>query len=87
MAVYKDEPRLSEGTGFYLETNGQWSVKTIPPKVVNEAEFSGYLTIHGYNCMVFEMPNHDMWAQKSTNTPADDDSKLKTISRIVASKF
>lgn len=87
MAVYKDEPGLTEGVGFFLDPSGQWDVKDIPPDVVQEAEFSGYLTIHGYNCMVFEMPNGDMWAQKSSNTPAKDDAKLASIARIVASKF
>lgn len=86
MAVYKDEPGLSEGVGFFLKPDGQWDVKEIPPKVVQEAEFSGYLTIHGFNCMVFEMPNGEMWGQKSSNTPADDNAKLATIARIIASK-
>lgn len=76
MAVYKDEPRLSPGKGFFLGPDGRWNVKDIPSKVVEEAEFSGYLTIQGYNCMVFEMPDKSMWAQKSTNTPAKDESKL-----------
>jgi hypothetical protein len=87
MAVYKDEPRLTAGLGFFLGPNGKWNVKNIPQKTVDESEFSGYLTIQGYNCMVFEDPQGEMWGQKSTNTPVDDDAKLKTISRILASKF
>lgn len=86
MAVYKDEPRLTEGVGFFLSPKGDWNVQELPSKVVEEAEFSGYLTIQGYKCMVFDMPGGEMWAQKSTGTPADDES-LKSIARKVAFKI
>src|SRR5690606_6031074 len=74
MAVYADEPGLSSGKGFFLEPGGRWAIKDIPEDVVEEAQFSGYLTIQGYNSVVFEMPNGQMWAQKSNNTPADEDA-------------
>lgn len=84
-AVYRDEPRLTEGAGFYLKPDGNWDIQEIPPNVVHEAEFSGYLTVQGYNCTVFEMPDGSMWAQKSSGTPAtDDESKLATIARVIA---
>lgn len=83
MAVYKDEPGLSEGSGFFLKPDGQWDIIDLPPDAVEEAAFSGYLTIQGYNCTVFEMPNGDMYAQKSTNTPA----KMAAIAEMVAKKF
>lgn len=70
MAVYKDEPGLSIGSGFFLKPDGQWDIIDLPTKVVEEAAFSGYITIQGYSCTVFEMPNGDMYAQKSLNTPA-----------------
>jgi hypothetical protein len=86
MAVYADEPGLTPGKGFFLESNGNWGVKDIPGNVVQEARFSGYLTINGYNCAVFEMPNEQMWAQKSNNTPADEDAKLAAIAVKIAAK-
>jgi hypothetical protein len=69
-------PSLTPGAGFHLDAQGQWEVKDIPPEVLKVAEFSGYLTIHGYRASVFETPDGDQWAQKSVNTPATASSAV-----------
>lgn len=66
----EEAPSLTPGVGFHLDQQGQWEVKEIPPEVLDGAEFSGYLTIHGYRASVFETPGGEQWAQKSVNTPA-----------------
>ncbi len=65
------EPTLQPGAGFHLKPDGTWEVKDIPPKVLTEAKFSGYLTIEGYRSTVFETPDKEQWAQKSTGTAAE----------------
>jgi hypothetical protein len=80
MAVYADEPRLSPGLGFHLNKDGEWGVAEIPPKVVEEAAFSGYLTIDGYKSSVFEMPDGSQWGQKSTGTAIS--SLAKRVARL-----
>ena len=80
-AVYADEPRLSPGLGFHLKGDGEWEVRIIPPKAIDEAEFSGFLTIDGYECSVFDMPDNHQWAQKSTGT------SVSSIARRVAHLF
>jgi len=69
------EPELSPGVSFRLQPDGSWSPENMPHRVLVEAKFSGYLTIQGYRCSVFEMPDGAMWAQKSVNTPATASSK------------
>lgn len=64
------ESRLTPGLGFHLGENGQWVVEEIPEDVLATARFSGFLTIHGYKCTVFETPSLDQWAQKSVGTVA-----------------
>jgi hypothetical protein len=64
------DPELVSGYGFHLEGDGKWDVQQIPQYVVDNAKFSGYLTIQGYACSVFEMPDGDQWAQKSSGIPA-----------------
>ncbi len=64
------EPTLQPGAGFHLKPDGNWEVKDIPSKVLSEAKFSGYLTIEGYRSTVFETPDKEQWAQKSTGTVA-----------------
>lgn len=63
-------PQLAPGIGFVLEGDGRWDVQTIPSKVVDSAEFNGYLTIQGYKCAVFITPEGEQWAQKVSGTPA-----------------
>ncbi|KKL50103.1 hypothetical protein LCGC14_2308850 [marine sediment metagenome] len=63
-------PELVPGIGFFLEGDGHWDVREIPQDVLDNAEFSGYLTIRGYSCTVFETPEQSQWAQKSSGTPA-----------------
>jgi len=70
-----EEPKLSPGIAFHLMPDGSWSTEKLPHSVLNEAKFSGYLTIQGYRCSVFETPDHSMWAQKSVNTPATASTK------------
>jgi hypothetical protein len=69
-------PSLTPGAGFRLDPSGQWEVDEIPPEVLDSAEFSGYLTIHGYRASVFEAPGGEQWAQKSVNTPATASSAV-----------
>lgn len=70
MADEKTNAELQSGVAFRLQPDGQWKPEKIPPEVLKEAEFSGYLTIQGYRCTVFETPDKNQWAQKSTGTPA-----------------
>jgi hypothetical protein len=63
-------PKLTPGIGFHLEGDGHWDVQEIPDWVLDVAEFSGYLTIQGYASSVFETPEGEQWAQKSSGTPA-----------------
>lgn len=65
-----DEPKLQPGVGFHLKEDGNWKPERIPPEVLREATFSGYLTIQGYRCTVFVTKTKDQWAQKSTGTSA-----------------
>jgi hypothetical protein len=67
----ESEARLQPGVAFHLEPGGQWKPEKIPPAVIEEAKFSGYLTIQGYRCTVFETPDKNQWAQKSTGTLAE----------------
>jgi hypothetical protein len=67
----EDLPLLSPGYGFHLKENGQWKVEKIPPEVLKTAEFSGYLTVSGYESTVFNTPEGDSWAQKRTETPEE----------------
>lgn len=59
------EPSLQPGVGFHLEPSGSWKAKEIPPEVVKDAKFSGYLTIEGYRSTVFETKDKQQYAQKS----------------------
>jgi hypothetical protein len=65
------EPKLTPGNGFFLKPNGSWGVTRIPPEVLKEAKFSGFLTILGYKSSVFEMPDGQQWGQKSIEKPED----------------
>jgi hypothetical protein len=67
---HEQEPKLSPGIAFRLQPDGSWSPEKLPHNVLDKSEFSGHLTINGYRCSVFEMPDLSMWAQKSVNTPA-----------------
>lgn len=69
VAYEGDEFRLQPGVGFYLKDDGNWGVADIPDEIVREARFSGYLTIQGYRCIVFEYAGQQ-WAQKATGTVA-----------------
>lgn len=60
--------KLTPGYGFHLEPNGQWKVRAIPEDVVDNAVESGHLTIQGFRSTVFEAPDGDQWAQKTTVT-------------------
>jgi hypothetical protein len=67
----RTESKLSPGFGFKLQPDGSWKVSKIPGDVIDSAEFSGFLTIKGYRCSVFETPDKDQWAQKSLVIPED----------------
>lgn len=77
------ESRLTPGLGFRLGENGHWEVEEIPEDVLTTARFSGYLTIDGFRCTVFETPSHEQWAQKSVGTVA---SLLSIASRLVVAE-
>lgn len=64
--AYAKDPSLVSGLGFKLNEQGTWDVEQIPDEIVDESEFSGYLTIHGYKSAVFETADKQMWAQKTT---------------------
>ena len=64
----EDPTALTPGAGFHLQADGTWAVEEVPREALDEAEFSGYLTIQGYRCTVFDTPGNDSWAQKSANT-------------------
>ena len=66
----ESEVKLQPGVAFRLQPDGQWKPEKLPPEVLKEAKFSGYLTIQGYRCSVFETPDKNQWAQKSTGTLA-----------------
>lgn len=76
------DPVLTPGVGFHLGPDGQWKPEKIPQDVLKTAEFSGYLTIKGYRCSVFETPEKDSWGQKSEGTPA-----MASLAQRVAAKF
>lgn len=59
-----DDARLQEGPAFHLKPDGTWGVEDVPPVVTQKARFSGFLTINGYRCMVFELEGQE-WAQKA----------------------
>jgi len=65
-----DETKLAPGYGFVLEGDGKWDIQKIPDNIVESAKFTGYLTIQGFQCAVFEASDHSQWAQKISGTPA-----------------
>ena len=78
----ESEAKLQPGVAFRLQPDGQWKPEKIPPEVLKEAKFSGYLTIQGYRCTVFETPDQNQWAQKSTNTAAEPEITPTTASKL-----
>lgn len=64
------DPELVPGIAFFLEGDGHWDVKEMPDWVLDVAEYSGDLTIQGYDCAVFVTPEGEQWAQKASGTPA-----------------
>ena len=80
--VSAPEPQLTPGNGFFLQGDGTWGVLKIPPEVLAQAKFSGHLTIHGYLCSVFEMPDGSQWGQRSS-----EPVNLASIAQRIAAKF
>jgi hypothetical protein len=78
MADDKSEAKLQPGVAFRLQPDGQWKPEKIPPEAIKEAKFSGYLTIQGYRCTVFETPDKN----RTTSTVA---ARATTRSRKPAS--
>lgn len=56
---------LTPGPAFRLQEDGSWETEEVPGPVIDSARFSGYLTIEGYRCTVFETPEGDQYAQRS----------------------
>lgn len=77
---------LQPGPAFRLQPDGSWAVENVPSGVPAASSFSGYLTINGYRCTVFETPEGDQWAQKSVAT-ADTEDEMKSVASIVASEW
>jgi hypothetical protein len=73
----QDDVKLQPGIGFRLQPDGSWKPEKIPSDVLRDAKFSGYLTIDGYRSTVFETPDKNQWAQKSTNTAAEPTTASK----------
>lgn len=63
-------PELSPGPGFFLEGDGQWDVREIPPEVLESAEYFGEIEIEGFPSVVFTTPEMQTWAQKAPGVPA-----------------
>jgi uncharacterized protein YecA (UPF0149 family) len=91
-----EDVKLTPGTGFHLEADGTWKARPIPPDVLKSAKFSGYLTINGYRCTVFDTPQLESWAQKNTGTSimssivqhsTDYTETLSPIAQRVAAKY
>jgi hypothetical protein len=76
MAKPAEEPKLTPGVAFHLQPDGSWAAENLPHKAL-DSKFSGYLTINGYRCSVFEASDQSMWAQKSVDTPATTASSKK----------
>jgi len=81
------EPSLQSGFGFRLQPNGQWRTEKVPADVLDSAEFSGYLTIMGYRCTVFETPEQEQWAQKSVATAAPPEETQVASLMAIASRI
>ena len=75
----QDIPNLSPGIGFHLQPDGSWKAEKIPQEALDTAKFSGYLTIMGYRCSVFDSKDSSQWAQKSTGTPAEPPTTASKI--------
>lgn len=73
-------PRLTPGAGFKLQPSGQWKAEEIPQGVLKDAKVSGVLVIEGFRCVVFEMPDGEMWAQKDSSHRASNVSPFTWIS-------
>lgn len=64
--------RLSPGVGFHLQKDGSWKAEKIPADVLHTAIYSGFLTIEGKKCTVFDTSNKEQWAQVSLVTAASN---------------
>jgi hypothetical protein len=74
--VAETDPSLTPGIAWHLDPQGQWKTEKLPPDVLSGAAFSGFLTVEGYRASVFETPEGDQWAQKSTGTPSTASSAV-----------
>ena len=61
------DPIMNEGIAFKLQDNGEWKPERVPDGLPDSVSISGYLTIDGYRCIVFEDRDGEMWAQKSSD--------------------
>lgn len=81
VAYEGEDFHLSSGIGFHLQPDGRWEPEKVPDHVVENAKFSGFLTIQGYRCVVFEL-NGEQWAQKSTGTVATTIGNIMKSSNV-----
>jgi hypothetical protein len=65
-----------------LQPDGQWKPEQIPPEVLRNSKFSGYLTINGYRSSVFDTEDFGSWSQKSEGTPA-----MASLAERVAARY
>ena len=80
----KTEAKLQPGVAFRLQPDGSWKPEKVPPEALKSAQFSGYLTIQGYRCTVFDTPDKNQFAQKSTGTSAEPEP---TTASKIAEQF
>ncbi len=59
------DEKLSSGAGYFLNDDGEWEIKNIPNDVLKNSKYSGYLTINGVKCSVFDSHDGKQWAQKT----------------------
>lgn len=79
-----DDLRLQPGPAFHLQPDGTWTVEEVPSVVAQKARFSGFLTINGYSCIVFELGGQE-WAQKAIGNIQKE--KLSAIASRIAHRY
>jgi len=65
-------PMMSDGVAFKLQEDGTWSPEEVPKGLPATVTMSGHLTIDGYRTTIFETPDGEMWAQKSSDVIVTD---------------
>lgn len=77
-------PSLEPGHAFRLNAEGQWDIMKVPPDVIKEAKFSGFLLIKGVESSVFEGPDGTQWAQKTPPSGLNISTRLVRVAMKIA---